>query len=417
MKQGIKQLSVALLSMAATSGAFAGQAYYAGIATGPDMGSWFETNNVTGFSSEYNRLRGWDPDVFAGMRATFDWFNLGVEGVWVPATNSQYVDDSTTAGTEREYLNFSWNLSALPGATVNGQRLFVRAGAEWANLQYKTNVTALAPANFERTEIGYVFGFGLEAPIADHFFVRSEYDYSDFEHINRGATGGHIQFDPERDVFMLGVAWDFYPDLDDEENVKPNIVGLSDGFEVGGALIRDLARLREQVTTPANAILTDRLGANGMGGQVLFGYLRQFHHIVGMGIETTASYSGADYHLTAIGAPANSFNIQLQDRYGISGRLGFDVSGADQLFVTAGWTIAHFKKSGGTLLGPNYDTYRNGYVLGVGNQLAVMPRLAVRLEATYAGFGEFKAGVGGDGNTYRIRPSDTRFIMGADYFL
>lgn len=405
-----------VLSSLMASQAYAFQAIpYVGAAFGRTDGSWKFNNARQNIISKYDRLLGFNGNFFAGYDLVFGKLALAGE-VTAGTGNTRFTFDSTAANANDLFkFNNYFGFGLVPSYQINGQLLFSRVMMVWGKLQYETTITLQQQGEFSRYERGGLFGVGMLAPLSKRFALRTEYDWSLYGNVTTTASGGaSMQWKRNMlDTMMMGLNYYF----GDRFNTA-NLTRLAHGFYMGIGGSRDLPRLDERrITTTATEDW--KKGLSGLAGRVLAGF--DFHpHFrsslsrVNLGVEATASYSNAEYKYTDIAVPGNSYKFRMRDAYTLAGVLGVNVNPADEVFITAGGAAARFNKAGGQSLGLNFNKYRMGYVVGIGNTMAMTSNLSLRLDGEFSQYGKIN-NVGQDGNSYRWRPQDERATLSLVY--
>lgn len=378
---------------------------YLSVSAGRDLGSWRFSNELGSSDSNVDRLRGWSGNYFGGCDFVFNKFSIAAE-VGGGAANSKVHIDSTNADSD-DYFEFHnyWAVGLVPSYSINGEQVFARIMAAWAKLQYKTDVTDQKVYRFNGYQDGGIFGVGILAPISGHFAIRNEYDHSFYSKISKTASGSTLSWRPVQDVYTLGLTY-YFESRFSHLQLSPLSHGLY--FGIGGG--RDLPSYYRKQITSSNVVVTWRQGLHGWVAHSLLGYdflpLGRFD----FALESMASYSSAFYKEGIANNTPRSYQYYLKDMYALRAKVGVDSSASNELFVLGGGALAHFTKTGGERFGRNFDTYKPGWQIGLGDQFALTGHLSARLEGDYAKFESIK-NVGNDGSNFRWSPTDERATM------
>ncbi|PHQ79265.1 MAG: hypothetical protein COB66_07215 [Coxiella sp. (in: Bacteria)] len=370
------------------------------------QGSWKLDDPVGGVMSKNDRLSGFGGDFFGGCDFQFGKFAVAAEfggGVG----DSRYHYDAAAASSDDKYtFNHYYAIGILPSYDVNGQQLYVRIMAVWGKLRYETEIANHLAYQFNQYQSGGVFGLGILAPISSRFAIRNEYDYSYYSKVSKASGGSTITWKPVRDSYMVGLNFYFMPRFD-ESQLKP----LGHGFYLGLSGGRDIGSF-ERKDTSANATWTQ--GINGWFGGLTTGYDHKLGSRIILGWDGQIDFSSANYKYVEHANPTFDYNYYLRDSYALRGKFGIETSVSNELFALGGIVWGHFKKTGGENYGRNFNTYRPGWQVGLGDEFALSKHLSAQIEGTYAKFNSI-SNTGTDGGNYKWIPTDERASMSLIY--
>lgn len=416
-------LTIACLSIAST--AFAGgpdtlqstskfHPYVSALA-GRSIGSWtdlYRTGAVaTQFDSRSDRLTGWEAYFAGGL--TYDItprFLMGLEfGYGVSNSKFEIISTAANANDFNLFKHY-YTFGVLPGIVLNGQSLYTKLMASWAELKNASLVATRRPASFKQTQAGATLGLGVVAPINGYLAIRTEYDWSEYKKVKKDGTSGAVTFIPSQDAFLMGLNVYFIP-----QDTDMPMMALGEDFYVGFGGGRDLALLRRRQKS-AGVIAHWDQGLSGAVARALFGYRLEWHERWSLAPEFLASYSSASYSRSNIANSANTFDYRLKDSYALRGKVGVNTSESNEIFALGGGTIARFEKTGGEQFGENFDRYKWGWQVGFGDEFAIARNFSLRFEGDYSRYERIATGIGNDGANYSWKPSDERATLTALYY-
>jgi outer membrane immunogenic protein len=255
-----------------------------------------------------------------------------------------------------------------------GQWLFYgTAGAAWAD----TNIMVPgAGLRFDRPQVGYVIGGGVEYALNQRWSAKVEYLYADLDTTTTNAGG--MVTDLTMSTVRLGLNYRFadMPVVQSSpfatkapvrlaSNWSGPYIGVHGGYGWG--------------SFDATATALDPSG--GFGG-IQSGYNWQVSRNLVLGIESDASWG-------SIKDVAGGNSVDVDTMGTVRARLGYAM---DRMMVygTAGlaWAHADASYNAGTV----NDRFHLGWAAGVGVEYLIAPRWSAKLEYIYADFGDITDG-------------------------
>jgi len=331
---------------------------------------------------------GWAWGGVAGWGKTIDVVYLGLE-------------------VEGEYADSHWQHARLPGGRIFAvdqkysfgaslragyvtpfqALLYVRLGfvRTGFNTQYQHQRQTVDQDN-ELT--GLRFGAGIEHPLTQALFLRSEYVYTNYPSYTVTVRPGTDTFEPSGSLFRLALVWRFNGgDAFSAMSLGRETVNFG-GFYAGGTLGHN--GVGSRVTGPReNASVLDAdfrgqgFGLAGFGG---YGFVyRSFY--VGAESELEGSWSGWDHRRAPHGS---DFTQDKVFSLGGAARLGYVVAGRALIYGRIGAVLTQFRTTFQD--GPHsysQNDNRVGLRFGVGVEVPVTKSIFTRLDYSHTLYGSY----------------------------
>jgi outer membrane immunogenic protein len=146
------------------------------------------------------------------------------------------------------------------------------------------------------------------------------------------------------------------------------------------------------------------LSASGAEGGVYGGWGMKFAPNYYAGIEAEYNWSGAEHTETG------GFQIQDNDNYGISGRLGWMPSSNVMLYGRLGWQRATLEYDYGGVITSEQD--HDGFRFGLGAEVAMTSNWLMRMDYAHTTYDDVTVNIGISDN---FEPDNDVFRVGAAY--
>jgi hypothetical protein len=200
---------------------------------------------------------------------------------------------------------------------------------------------------------GYLYGFGMEIALDNHFSIRMDYDritYQSFDQSSHigwpdGANGpGHVKFGPKMDRYALGLSYKF------NDSIGPNspsgIYQIPTGFYLGTGL--------DMASTFNNRLLVNE--NDGFRWSLKSGTLTpNWMMHMGYGVQYGRYYAGAEISATfgtkflkeyrKFNGDSGEYIIRMQPTAGLYLRGGYTFGHANMVYLKSGLLLSSFDRS------------------------------------------------------------------------
>lgn len=371
------------------------QTPYVGIGFGPNASPWNYLSDASPLditNRKFLGLNGWQWQAFAGEEFIFNHrYDVAAE-FFGGTVNSKSKTVSLATGPNNQTLSIRSNIgfAILPGLIVHDQEIFGRFGGNWSRLKYHTNTTLVNGDTFNttRTKGAYMLGTGIRAPLNDYLDVRTEFDYSRYKKFTAHSSVSNAQLfaKPRQNEYLVSlVAHNRIESPAD--NTEPKR-----GVQVGLGVGRDLLNLKESSRATSGNSGSDIIyGMRGYNFAGSAGYSFNLWHYFVNTLNASASISTAKSTNTQFNnTPATTIKYYLQRLYKFTDQLGYKTSATNLFYATGGWALGRFSfAQDSTLAGTNSDsftTHRWGWLLGIGDEMALSRHFGYALECDYMHF-------------------------------
>ena len=393
--------------------------FYVGANIGRDSTGlrYTRTNTNSALNREYKdeSLQGWAGGLFTGysFNITPRYF-VGLEGFYRWDSSRFSFTEGTDSTTLYKYKkSYELGASLLPGMHLGNENIYIRAG--WVRAKFTRNAESTARASaeqFNKKSNGIQLGLGIKNQIINHLFLQMDYIYSYFQKFHNTDNAGNDDnfYRPISNQFLLGLMYEFgHHASNASKQAHLKMSSLYAGIEG----IYNATRVITIADRGANADETwDRLIRGGKIGMNL-GYSRLFWKHFYFGEEASLQFLQTKYT-----HDNNHYSLRDGFRYGLSVVPGYAINQSNILFTKLGWQRAKFKKSGneatGTNRGPNFSTYKNGLMLGLGFETALTSTLSLKTEYDYTRFARIR-NTRATTEHFTYKPQSSQYIVGLSY--
>jgi outer membrane immunogenic protein len=159
----------------------------------------------------------------AGVQMGADWqfgnlvVGAEIDGSWssikASVTDPAAFVQPIFAGISLEYKAFATGTGRV-GYAFGNLLGYVKGGAAWANIEYRTSTFGPVPTIIDHQRTGLTAGAGLEYLVMRNLSVRAEYDYINFgaTSMSLGCRNVPCNVDHELHLVKLGLNWRFTGD-------------------------------------------------------------------------------------------------------------------------------------------------------------------------------------------------------------
>jgi outer membrane immunogenic protein len=263
-----------------------------------------------------------------------------------------------TARTRIGYANGPW-------------LIYATAGMAWAN----TNLNGVAGvASFERPQVGYAIGAGIEYALSQNWSAKIEYLYADLGETNSTINGAVINTDLTLSVVRLGLNYRFAnwgPVPAQAQFTKAPVqragwtgpyIGIHGGYGWGSF-------------DTVGALAQSQEPTGGFGG-IQSGYNWQISRNWVVGVEGDSSWG-------SISQNAGGINVDVDAMGTVRARVGYAMNNV-LIYGTGGLAWAHADSNTSLAI---RDQFYLGWTAGVGIEYAFNQRWSLKAEYLYADYG------------------------------
>ncbi len=278
---------------------------------------------------------------------------------------------------------------------------YVLGGYTYQSIELPDIVTAIG-IDDDLDLHGYVVGVGMETALSNHFTVRNEYRFRQYDD---ETLIGPLELEQSVHAFHTTLAYRFGSGFS-----RPIAVPVDtdwSGFYIGAAGFAGGFNTGIDLNFGPVAIDVDGIGGEGVGGELQIGYDHDFGSFVA-GIQLSGRIGN-----TATNLELGGFNLDIEADYGFDAllRAGYEVGPATLAYVIGGYSYQHVDVSS-PIFNDNYDL--DGLTIGTGVEAAVTEHLSASLEYRYTFYEDvdFDLGPGAD---LSFKPNSQTARLGLKY--
>ncbi len=164
----------------------------------------FTVDGISASGAEGGLYGGWgmkpSANTYAGVEVEFNW-----SGAEHTSTSVDPVGTVTGKIEDKYNYGISGRLGWLPSSNT---LLYVRAGWQRVNLEYSGSAYGIG-GSLDRDHDGFRLGLGAEVALTGDWLLRMDYAHTWYDDKTLGAAPVSVKFEPDNDVFRIGIARQF----------------------------------------------------------------------------------------------------------------------------------------------------------------------------------------------------------------